>query len=116
MRPPRRNRAAIARTDATSTAGDDGAAAGQAAQLGNGTTADVWHDHLIPPGFWDNPGMANTASPAASRTRRSSRSVRDEVGHPIVDIDGHVIEHMPSVLPHLRESLGADLFDALPRR
>ena len=54
--------------------------------------------------------MANTASPIATRTRRSSRSIRDEVTHPIVDIDGHVIEHVPSLLPHLRESLGADLF------
>lgn len=33
------------------------------------------------------------------------------VGHPIIDIDGHVVEHRPSLLPHLRDGLGTALFD-----
>lgn len=41
----------------------------------------------------------------------TARAIREAAGHPIVDIDGHVIEHVPSLLPHLREHLGAPLFE-----
>jgi predicted TIM-barrel fold metal-dependent hydrolase len=40
-----------------------------------------------------------------------SQQVRAQVGHPIIDTDGHIQEFMPLVLPHLRESLGAELFE-----
>ncbi len=41
----------------------------------------------------------------------TSRQVRDMLGHPVLDVDGHVIEFMPAVLPYLRESMGPKLFD-----
>lgn len=54
--------------------------------------------------------MAMTSTDPAAHAARTSRSIREALDHPIVDIDGHVIEHVPSLLPHLRESLGAALF------
>ncbi len=45
------------------------------------------------------------------RHRPSSAAVRRQVGHPIVDIDGHLVEHLPEVLPFVREHLSAPLFD-----
>jgi predicted TIM-barrel fold metal-dependent hydrolase len=41
----------------------------------------------------------------------SSRDVRRSLDHPVLDVDGHVIEFMPAVLPYLREALGPKLFD-----
>lgn len=40
-----------------------------------------------------------------------SRRVRATLDHPVIDVDGHVIEFMPAVLPHLREALGPALFE-----
>lgn len=36
--------------------------------------------------------------------------VRSRLDHPVIDVDGHVLEFMPAVLPYLRESLGSTLF------
>jgi predicted TIM-barrel fold metal-dependent hydrolase len=41
----------------------------------------------------------------------SSAEVRREVGHPIVDADGHVLELLPAVFPYLRETLGSRGFE-----
>ena len=41
----------------------------------------------------------------------TSRQVREALGHPVLDVDGHVIEFMPAVLPYIREALGPKLFD-----
>jgi predicted TIM-barrel fold metal-dependent hydrolase len=41
----------------------------------------------------------------------SSRDVRRQLGHAVLDVDGHVIEFMPAVMPYLREALGPALFD-----
>jgi predicted TIM-barrel fold metal-dependent hydrolase len=40
----------------------------------------------------------------------TSNRVRSQLGHPVIDADGHVLEFMPAVLPHLREALGPALF------
>jgi predicted TIM-barrel fold metal-dependent hydrolase len=47
-------------------------------------------------------------------TRRSSPTpaeVRAQLGHPVIDCDGHVLEFVPAALPYLRESLGPAAFD-----
>lgn len=36
--------------------------------------------------------------------------IRNRLDHPVIDVDGHVLEFMPAVLPHLREALGPALF------
>jgi predicted TIM-barrel fold metal-dependent hydrolase len=43
-------------------------------------------------------------------TPRSSAEIRRQVGHPIVDVDGHMLEVLDAADPHLRESLGPELF------
>jgi predicted TIM-barrel fold metal-dependent hydrolase len=43
--------------------------------------------------------------------RRTPREIRAELGHPVVDVDGHVLEFMPAAMPYVRESLGEDLYD-----
>jgi predicted TIM-barrel fold metal-dependent hydrolase len=48
-----------------------------------------------------------TAQRAASA---SGAPIRREVGHPVIDADGHLVEHLPAVLPHLREHLSSHLF------
>jgi predicted TIM-barrel fold metal-dependent hydrolase len=45
-----------------------------------------------------------------------SRRIRADLGHPVVDTDGHVQEFMPAVLPFLRESLGPRLFEEFRSR
>ena len=37
--------------------------------------------------------------------------IRAELGHPVIDADGHVLELMPAVLPYLRETLGPRAFE-----
>ncbi len=37
--------------------------------------------------------------------------IRAELGFPVIDVDGHVLELIPAALPYLRESLGQKLFD-----
>ncbi|MCH2171333.1 amidohydrolase [Myxococcota bacterium] len=37
--------------------------------------------------------------------------IRRELGHPIIDVDGHVLELLPAVHPYLREALGPRLFE-----
>ncbi len=41
----------------------------------------------------------------------SSQQVREQLDHPVIDADGHVLEFMPAALPYLRESLGPKLFE-----
>ena len=49
--------------------------------------------------------------PAGRRARPTSAAVRQAVGHPVVAIDGHLVEHLPEVLPFVREHLAPPLFD-----
>jgi predicted TIM-barrel fold metal-dependent hydrolase len=45
-------------------------------------------------------------------TAASGAAIREEVGHPIIDVDGHVLEILDATHPYLRESLGAQRFQA----
>jgi len=40
----------------------------------------------------------------------TSRDIRAALGHPVIDADGHVLEYLPAVEPHLREALGPAAF------
>jgi predicted TIM-barrel fold metal-dependent hydrolase len=42
----------------------------------------------------------------------SPAEIRAELGHPVIDGDGHVLEYMPAAYPYLREALGGPRFDA----
>ncbi len=46
----------------------------------------------------------------------ASNPVRSRLDHPVIDVDGHVLEFMPAVLPYLREELGPTLFSAYVER
>lgn len=39
---------------------------------------------------------------------RSSAAIRASLGHPVIDADGHTVEHFPALTPYLREE-GVDL-------
>jgi hypothetical protein len=41
----------------------------------------------------------------------SSNEIRESLDHPVIDVDGHVIEFMPAVMPYIRETLGPELFE-----
>jgi len=41
----------------------------------------------------------------------SSRDIRARLDHPVIDADGHVLEYLPAVEPHLREALGSAAFE-----
>ncbi|WCO66120.1 amidohydrolase family protein [Iamia majanohamensis] len=41
----------------------------------------------------------------------TSSEIRAELAHPVIDADGHVLEYLPAVEPHLREALGPAAFD-----
>jgi len=47
---------------------------------------------------------------------RSARQIRADLGHPVVDADGHVLELMSAVLPYVRDELSAADFEAFRRR
>jgi predicted TIM-barrel fold metal-dependent hydrolase len=49
-------------------------------------------------------------------TTPSAAEIRAEIGHPIIDADGHVVELFPAVFPYLRESLGAARFEDFRRQ
>ena len=40
----------------------------------------------------------------------TSAEVRERVGHPIIDADGHMLELIDAAHPHIREALGPTLF------
>jgi predicted TIM-barrel fold metal-dependent hydrolase len=40
-----------------------------------------------------------------------SRTVRNGLEYPVIDIDGHLVEHLPEVVPFVRPHLDAALFD-----
>ena len=42
---------------------------------------------------------------------RTSAEIRRDVGHPIVDADGHVLEVLDATHPYLREALGPTRFE-----
>jgi predicted TIM-barrel fold metal-dependent hydrolase len=44
-------------------------------------------------------------------TMPTSADIRAQLDHPVIDADGHVLEYLPAVEPHLREALGAAAFD-----
>ena len=46
-----------------------------------------------------------------SSNEHRAQQIHREVGHPIIDADGHVLEVLEATHPHLREALGATLFD-----
>lgn len=41
----------------------------------------------------------------------TSSEIRARLDHPIIDADGHVLEYLPAVEPHLREALGSSAFE-----
>lgn len=41
----------------------------------------------------------------------TSSEIRAQLTHPVIDADGHVLEYLPAVQPHLREALGAAAFE-----
>ena len=41
----------------------------------------------------------------------TSKDIHDQLGHPVIDADGHVLEYLPAVEPYLREALGAAAFE-----
>jgi predicted TIM-barrel fold metal-dependent hydrolase len=47
----------------------------------------------------------------STHTRPGPQDVRAELGFPVIDVDGHVLEFMPAALPYVRESLGPKLYD-----
>jgi predicted TIM-barrel fold metal-dependent hydrolase len=48
-------------------------------------------------------------------TGHRSREVRAHLSHPVIDVDGHVLEFMPAVLPYVRDALGAAAFERYQR-
>jgi predicted TIM-barrel fold metal-dependent hydrolase len=46
-----------------------------------------------------------------SEPLRTPKEIRTDLGHPVIDVDGHVLEFMPAALPYVRETLGQELFD-----
>ena len=40
-----------------------------------------------------------------------SADVRAQLGHPVIDADGHVQEYVPAALPYLREAMGPATFE-----
>ena len=46
-----------------------------------------------------------------TRTPSPSARVRARLDHPVVDIDGHILEFMPTVLDFVRAELGGEAFD-----
>lgn len=45
----------------------------------------------------------------------TSQQVREQLDHPVVDADGHVIELLPAAWPYLREALGPAAFERYRR-
>jgi predicted TIM-barrel fold metal-dependent hydrolase len=45
------------------------------------------------------------------RTGPTPQEIRAELGFPVIDVDGHILEFIPAAMPYLRESLGTKLFD-----
>jgi predicted TIM-barrel fold metal-dependent hydrolase len=41
----------------------------------------------------------------------TAQQIRRDLGHPVIDADGHVQEYLPAALPYLREALGPRLFE-----
>ena len=37
--------------------------------------------------------------------------IAQQVGHPIIDADGHILEFTPAALPYLREAMGPEVFE-----
>ncbi|HVX19802.1 MAG TPA: amidohydrolase family protein [Acidimicrobiales bacterium] len=56
------------------------------------------------------------AGRALAAPGRSARQIRAELGHPVVDADGHVLELLTAVLPYVREELPAAAFEAFRSR
>jgi predicted TIM-barrel fold metal-dependent hydrolase len=59
--------------------------------------------------------MSTTGAAGGNGPGAAARA-RAEVGHPIIDSDGHVLELFPAVFPYLRQSLGAALFEEFRRQ
>jgi predicted TIM-barrel fold metal-dependent hydrolase len=46
----------------------------------------------------------------------TSQQIHDQLDHPVIDADGHVLEFMPAALPYIREELGPKLFEQYRER
>lgn len=44
-------------------------------------------------------------------TAATPAQIRAQLDHPVIDVDGHVLEFMPAALPYLREALGPAAFE-----
>src|SRR5688500_15214504 len=65
---------------------------------------------------WPLPGCAGAGGTGGfDMTGRRSQEVLAELDHPVIDVDGHVLEFMPAVLPYVREALGAAAFERYER-
>ena len=62
------------------------------------------------------PGRSDRRLTSVSKLRLvpSSQDIRARLEHPVIDADGHVLEYLPAVEPHLREALGQRRLRALP--
>src|SRR3954471_9204726 len=57
--------------------------------------------HYSAPALRESPWRS--ASEQLVSTHETSRSIRERLGHPVIDIDGHCIEFFPGLAPYLRE-------------
>ncbi|MEE8166921.1 MAG: amidohydrolase family protein [Myxococcota bacterium] len=49
-------------------------------------------------------------------SKTEAAKIREQLGHPVVDVDGHMLEFLPAVFPFLREALGPRLFESYRRQ
>ena len=56
-------------------------------------------------------GYFEEESDVTDVTSQTSQQIREQLDHPVIDADGHVLEFMPAALPYLREALGPKLFE-----
>ena len=53
--------------------------------------------------------MAASKPQAGLVTREQLNVVREQVDHPIVDADGHLLEHLPLLAEYIRDVAGEDV-------
>jgi len=49
-------------------------------------------------------------------SKTEAAGIREQVGHPIIDVDAHMLEFMPAVFPYLRDALGPGQFEAFRKQ
>lgn len=50
------------------------------------------------------------------RSRTEAARLRSELGHPVIDVDGHHLEFIPVLQEYLREGMGSRLFEVWSKR